>query len=62
MQFEISDRAAASFAHEFYAAIADSYPVYAAMSEARKAIYAHTNSTECGTPVLYMRAADGQIF
>jgi CHAT domain-containing protein len=62
MQFEISDRAAAGFAHEFYAAVADSYPVDAALAEARKAIFAQTNSTEWGTPVLYMRAADGRIF
>ena len=36
MQFEISDQAAITLAHEFYAALADSYPVDAALAEARQ--------------------------
>lgn len=62
MQFAISDQAAISFAQEFYSALADSYPVDAALTEARKAIFAQGNKVEWGTPVLYMRAPDGQIF
>jgi hypothetical protein len=62
MQFEISDQAAITLAHEFYAALADSYPVDAALAEARKAIFAQDNAVEWGTPVLYMRAQDGRIF
>lgn len=62
MQFEVSDRAAITLAHEFYAAIADGYPVDAALSEARKSIYADVSDVEWGTPVLYMRVADGRIF
>lgn len=62
MQFEISDQAAITLAHEFYAALADNYPVDAALAEARKAIFAQDNIIEWGTPVLYMRAQDGQIF
>ena len=62
MQFEISDQAAITLAHEFYAALADSYPVDAALAEARKAIFAQDNPVEWGTPVLYMRAQDGKIF
>ncbi len=62
MQFEISDQAAITLAHEFYAALADSYPVDAALTEARKAIFAQDNILEWGTPVLYMRAQDGRIF
>lgn len=62
MQFEISDQAAITLAHEFYAALADSYPVDAALAEARKAIFAQDNILEWGTPVLYMRAQDGRIF
>ncbi|OIO88093.1 MAG: hypothetical protein AUK03_16890 [Anaerolineae bacterium CG2_30_64_16] len=62
MQFEISDEAAATFAREFYAAIADGYPVDAALAEARKAIFAQGNGLEWGTPVLYLRAPDGRIF
>ncbi|MCC7164913.1 MAG: CHAT domain-containing protein [Anaerolineae bacterium] len=62
MQFEITDQAAIAFAREFYAALADNYPVEAALAEARKAIYALPNETEWGTPVLYSRAPDGIIF
>lgn len=62
MQFEITDRAASILAHEFYAAMADGYPVDAALAEARKAIFAQSNDVEWGTPVLYMRAPDGEIF
>jgi hypothetical protein len=62
MQFEISDQAAITFAHEFYAAVADGYPVDAALAEARKGIFARGGDLEWGTPVLYMRAADGRIF
>ncbi len=62
MQFEITDEAAITLAHEFYAAVADGYPVDAALAEARKAIFAQGNDVEWGTPVLYMRAPDGRIF
>lgn len=62
MQFRITDIAAITLAREFYAALADSYPVDAALTEARKAIKTHDNELEWGTPVLYMRAPDGQIF
>jgi hypothetical protein len=62
MQFEISDQAAISLAHEFYGAVADGYPVDAALAEARKAVFAAGNVVEWGTPVLYLRAPDGRIF
>ncbi len=62
MQFEITDKAAVTFAGEFYSALAESFPVDAAISEARKAILAQGNDIEWGTPVLYMRAADGVLF
>jgi hypothetical protein len=62
MQFEITDDAAIIFAREFYAALADGYPVDAALVEARKAIFAQDNALEWGTPVLYLRAPDGRIF
>jgi len=62
MQFEISDEAAISLAHEFYEAVADSYPVDAALGEARKALFAEGHGVEWGTPVLYLRAPDGRIF
>lgn len=62
MQFEISDAAAIAFSHEFYGAVADGYPVDAALAEARKAIYARVSGAEWGTPVLFMRSPDGHIF
>jgi hypothetical protein len=62
MQFEISDEAAITFTHEFYKAIGDGYPVDAALGEARLAIYTQGNETEWGTPVLYMRSPDGELF
>ncbi len=62
MQFEITDTAAITFSQEFYSALADGYPVDAAISEARKAIFASGNETEWGTPVLYMRTPQGIIF
>ena len=62
MQFEIFEDAAMTFAEEFYSAIVDNYPVDAALSEARKAIFASNNDVEWGTPVLFMRTPDGMLF
>ena len=62
MQFEVTDTAAITLTHEFCEAIADGYPVDAALAEARKAIFAQGNDVEWGTPVLYMRSPDGRIF
>ncbi|MFN8492368.1 MAG: SUMF1/EgtB/PvdO family nonheme iron enzyme [Caldilineaceae bacterium] len=63
MQYPITDTAAIEFAQTFYESLADGLPVDAAVTEARKAIsLAVDNSLEWGTPVLYMRAPDGQIF
>jgi outer membrane protein assembly factor BamD (BamD/ComL family) len=42
--------------------LARAYPVDAALGEARRAIFAHNNELEWGTPVLYMRSTDGRIF
>jgi outer membrane protein assembly factor BamD (BamD/ComL family) len=62
MQFEIIETAAITFAQEFYGAVSDGFPVDAAVSEARKAIFATGNDVEWGTPVLYMRTPQGVIF
>ncbi len=62
MQFEISDRAAIVFAHELYSAVADGFPIDAALAEARRAIFGSGNDIEWGTPVLYMRTDDGHLF
>ena len=62
MQFEISDPAALAFSQSFYQAIADGLPVDVATREARRAMFAEGNEVEWATPVLYLRAPDGQIF
>jgi formylglycine-generating enzyme required for sulfatase activity len=62
MQFPITDEAAITFSQEFYKALADRYPVDAALSEVRKAIFAQGNDVEWGTPVLFTSVPDGQIF
>jgi len=62
MQLAITDQAAITFAQGLYNAIALGYPVDAAVTQARLAIYATNNDVEWGTPVLYMRSPDGLIF
>jgi formylglycine-generating enzyme required for sulfatase activity len=61
MQTEITDRAAISFSGHFYQLLAEGFPVDGAVSEARKAMYAAGHTVEWGTPVLYMRSADGHL-
>ncbi|HEX5725643.1 MAG TPA: CHAT domain-containing protein, partial [Longimicrobiaceae bacterium] len=62
MQFPVSDDAAITFTREFYEAVADGYPVDAALAEARTMLYAEENEVEWGTPVLFMRRDDGHLF
>jgi CHAT domain len=62
MQFEITDPAAIAFTSELYGAVADGYPLDAALSQARQAIYTDVSEIEWATPVLYLRAPDGRIF
>jgi Tol biopolymer transport system component len=62
MQFEITDLAAIALTSELYAAVADGYPLDAALSQARQAIYTEVSEVEWATPVLYLRAPDGHIF
>lgn len=62
MQFAITDDAAITFAERFYGAIARDCPVDAALTEARKALALREGLTEWGTPVLFMRTDNGQIF
>jgi hypothetical protein len=61
MRSEISDDTARRFAECFYRALADLLPIDACIGEARTALAAEDN-LEWGTPVLYLRAADGQLF
>jgi len=62
MQFEISDEAAITLAHELYGALADGFPADAALAEARKAVFAQDNDVEWATPVLYTRVPDTHVF
>ncbi len=61
MQFPISDDAAIIFAETFYRRIAQGFSVEQAVSEGRKSLIDRVGS-EWATPVLYMRAADGDLF
>jgi formylglycine-generating enzyme required for sulfatase activity len=61
MQYPVTDVVARSFAHEFYRSLAVRYPVDAAVSEARNALYIDYGK-EWGTPVLFLRSRDGQLF
>ncbi|MCX6050443.1 MAG: CHAT domain-containing protein [Chloroflexi bacterium] len=62
MQYTVTDSAAIDLAASFYQAIANHYPVDAALAEARKTLYVANNQLEWGTPVLFMRAPDGMLF
>jgi len=64
MEFEITEHSAIAFAGEFYRALADGWPVDAAVSEGRKAMMFATDlhAMDWGIPVLYMRARDGMLF
>ena len=61
MQFAITDDGALIFADEFYGALAAGYAVDAAVTQARRALAAHSD-VEWGTPVLFLRVADGRLF
>jgi hypothetical protein len=62
MQYPITDGAALTFAREFYAALADGFSLDAALAEARVAIFASGNDIEWGTPILFMRSPDQNLF
>lgn len=63
MQFAITDRAAITFSRKFYRLLARGLAVDAAVSESRLSVQLHhADSMEWGTPVLFMRAPDGQLF
>ena len=64
MQYPIPDKVALSFAREFYRALAQYYPVDAAVTEGRRAVYQDFGSDrpDWGTPVIFMRSPDGVLF
>jgi hypothetical protein len=65
-QSPLPDGSATAFAGAFYRALADGYPVDAAVGEGRKAILAELGAAwrarvDWAVPVLFMRAPDGKI-
>jgi CHAT domain-containing protein len=62
IQFAVSGEAATMMAGAFCEALADSYPIDAALAEARKTMFTQSNRDEWATPVLYMRSANGTLF
>lgn len=62
MRYPVSDEAAITFAHEFYAALADGYAVDAALTEARVAIATRLGNGEWGAPQLILHAKDGVLW
>lgn len=62
MRTAISDQAAIAFASNFYTALANGAAVDTALAEARKALFTGCCTEEWGTPVLYMRAPDGDLW
>ncbi len=63
MQGAISDKAALRFSQGLYAAIADGWPLDAAVTQGRLAISsAVESSAEWGIPVLFMRSSDGVLW
>lgn len=62
MQFEITDEAAIAFASRLYTSLAQGFPVDAAVAQSRRSIFAAGNDIEFGTPVLFLRGMDAQLF
>ena len=62
MQSAVADQVSIDLIAEFYTALADGYPVDAALTEGRRLVAALGHGVEWGIPVLYMRAPDGYIF
>lgn len=62
IRYPVSDDAAITFAHEFYAALADGYTVDGALTEARVAIATRLGNGEWGAPQLLMHAKDGILW
>jgi len=63
MQFEITDLAAIEFARTFYEATAKQLPVDVSVMRARRRMkHAKKDTLEWGTPVLYLRSLESDIF
>jgi WD40 repeat protein len=61
MQFAMTDDGTLTFADALYGALAAGHSVDAAVTHGRRALAAHSD-IEWGTPVLFMRVADGRLF
>ena len=46
----------------FTSLVGRQYPIDAAVSEARKAVFTEVNEVEWATPVLFLRSDDGELF
>jgi hypothetical protein len=64
MQYDVPDSAALRFAETFYQALAAGYPLDGAVTEGRKAVLLQRGDGDgaWATPVLYLRAAQGELF
>jgi len=63
MQYSITDHAALELGRTFYESLAERCPVDLSVMHARQAVRLELpGSLEWGTPVLYMRSADGDLF
>jgi CHAT domain len=63
MQFEITDPAAIEFARTFYEAMAKRLPVDVSVMRGRRRMkHAKRDTLEWGTPVLYLRSLESDIF
>jgi hypothetical protein len=62
-QYSIKDLCAIAFSKHFYCALVGGLPIERAVSAGRIAAYnADQNGRDWGVPVLYLRAADGELF
>jgi hypothetical protein len=62
MQFEVTDAAAIAFAERLYTALAQGFPVDAALAQARRAIFATGHNVEFSPPVLFLRSGTTRLF
>jgi len=64
MQYAIADSSAVTFSRALYRALADGWPLDAAVTEGRKAISARVTADDMdwGIPVLFMRSSDGVLW
>ena len=62
-QYSIVDECAIAISRQFYCALAGGLPIERAVSAGRIAAYStDQNGRDWGVPVLYLRAADGELF